>query len=301
MSVTSVRTEATDSEVGRPEPSRPKKRVTGSRGWMVAWGVIAVVMAILSVFPFGFMILGSVKSTGEFLGNPFGLPQDFTLENFATLLDSNFGQFFVNSILVTLASVAGTVVLAILAAYPLARLRTRLNTPMTLLFLAGIMVPVHVTLIPTYVLAQQLEVYDSLAALIGPYIAFNLPVAVFVLIGFFQQIPESLFDAAKLDGAGDWTILRRVVMPMAGPAISTVSIITFIFVWNEFVFALVLLSSPENYVIPLGLNAFYGQFRVDIPGLMAALTVATIPSIIFYLAAQERVVSGLAAGALRGE
>lgn len=273
----------------------------GIRLGRVGWIILAVVTAFVSAFPFVFMLLGSLKTSGEFLGNPFLLPAQLTFENFTNLIDSNFGRYFVNSLIVTAVGVFGTVVLAILAAYALARFRTRLNTPMSLLFLAGIMVPVHVTLIPSYVLTQQLGLYDSLPALFGPFIAFNLPVAVFVLTGFFRQIPESLFDAAKIDGAGYWQTLRNVVIPLAGPAISTVAIITFIFIWNEFVFALVLLSSAENYPVPLGLNAFYGQFRVDIPGLMAALVVATVPSIIFYLAAQERVVSGLAAGALRGE
>jgi raffinose/stachyose/melibiose transport system permease protein len=263
--------------------------------------VLATIAAVVSLSPFVFMVLGSVKTRGDFLRHPFGLPREFTFDNFTGLFSSNFGRYFVNSIVITAVTVTGTVVLAILAAYPLSRFRTRLNTPMMLLFLAGIMVPVHVTLIPIYVLTQQIRMYDSIGALFGPYIAFNLPIAIFVLASFFRQIPEALFDAAKMDGSGHWQILRHVVVPVSWPAISTVAIITFIFVWNEFAFALVLLSSEHNYPLPLGLNAFYGQFSVNIPGMMAALTLATLPSILFYLVAQERVVAGLAAGALRGE
>jgi len=263
--------------------------------------VIATIAAILSTFPVGFMLSGSLKTRGEFLENPFGLPHELTLENFTGLIHSEFGKYFLNSIVIAIVTVTGTVALAVLAAYSLSRFRTRLNTPMMLVFLAGIMVPVHVTLIPIYVLTQQLRMYDSIIGLFGPYIAFNLPIAVFVLASFFRQIPKSLFEAAKIDGAGHWRILRSVVVPMSGPAISTVAVITYIFVWNEFVFALVLLSSTINYPLPLGLNAFYGEFSVNIPGMMAALAVATLPSFLFFLAAQERVVSGLAAGALHGE
>jgi raffinose/stachyose/melibiose transport system permease protein len=277
---------------------RPRR----ARRWVGAGRlVIAAVAAVLCAFPFTFMVLGSLKTRGDFLEHPFGLPHQFTLANFTYLFSSNFGKYFLNSIVIAAVTVTGTVALAILAAYPLSRFRTRLNTPMMLLFLAGIMVPVHVTLIPIYVLTQQMRMYDSIGALFGPFIAFNLPIAVFVLASFFRQIPEALFDAARIDGAGHWRILRNVVVPLSGPAISTVAIITFIFVWNEFVFALVLLSSPQNYPLPLGLNAFYGQFSVNIPGMMAALTAATVPSFLFYLVAQERVVAGLAAGALRGE
>jgi raffinose/stachyose/melibiose transport system permease protein len=284
------------------QPVKRADRPRRARGWFgLGRLVIAAIAAVLSAFPFAFMVLGSVKTRGDFLAHPFGLPHEFTLDNFSNLFSSDFGKYFLNSIIVAAVTVTGTVVLAILAAYPLSRFRTRLNTPMMLLFLAGIMVPVHVTLIPIYVLTQQMRMYDSIGALFGPFIAFNLPIAVFVLASFFRQIPESLFDAAKIDGAGHWRILRNVVMPLSGPAISTVAIITFVFVWNEFVFALVLLSSQRNYPLPLGLNAFYGQFSVNIPGMMAALTLATIPSFLFYLLAQERVVAGLAAGALRGE
>jgi raffinose/stachyose/melibiose transport system permease protein len=263
--------------------------------------VIATIAAVLSLFPFVFMTVSSLKTRGDFLAHPFGIPTELTFDNFRNLLSAEFGRYFLNSIVIAAVTVTGTVALAILAAYPLSRFRSRLNTPMMLLFLAGIMVPVHVTLIPIYVLTQQMTMYDSIAALFGPFIAFNLPVAVFVLASFFRQIPDALFDAARIDGAGHWRILRNVVVPLSGPAISTVAIITFIGVWNEFVFALVLLSSQQNYPLPLGLNAFYGQFSVNIPGMMAALTLATVPSILFYLLAQERVVSGLAAGALRGE
>jgi raffinose/stachyose/melibiose transport system permease protein len=141
--------------------------------------VLATIAAVVSLSPFVFMVLGSVKTRGDFLRHPFGLPREFTFDNFTGLFSSNFGRYFVNSIVITAVTVTGTVVLAILAAYPLSRFRTRLNTPMMLLFLAGIMVPVHVTLIPIYVLTQQIRMYDSIGALFGPYIAFNLPIAIF--------------------------------------------------------------------------------------------------------------------------
>ncbi|MCB2177106.1 MAG: carbohydrate ABC transporter permease [Actinomycetales bacterium] len=294
-------TSATVRTVDQGSAGTPGARRSGRRRPGLLRLAIATVAAILSVFPVVFMLSGALKTRGGFLENPFGIPTEITLANFTGLIHSEFGKYFLNSIVIAVVTVTGTVTLAVLAAYPLSRFRTRLNTPMMLVFLAGIMIPVHVTLIPIYVLTQQMRMYDSIAGLFGPYIAFNLPIAVFVLASFFRQIPESLFDAAKIDGAGHWRIVRSIVVPMSGPAISTVAVITYIFAWNEFVFALVLLSSSTNYPLPLGLNAFYGEFSVDIPGMMAALTVATLPSFLFFLAAQERVVSGLAAGALRGE
>ena len=169
--------------------------------------VVAILAGVMSLFPVTFMLLGSVKTRGEFLANPFGIPHELTFTNFTGLLHSEFAKYFLNSIVIAVVTVSGTVVLAVLAAYPLSRFRTRLNTPTMLFFLAGIMIPVHVTLIPIYVLTQQMRMYDSIAGLFGPYMAFNLPTAVFVLAGFFRQISESLFDAAKIDGAGHWRIL----------------------------------------------------------------------------------------------
>ncbi len=263
--------------------------------------VVASLAAVLSLFPFAFMVLGAFKDSGEFLDNPFGLPRDLTFANFGGLLTAEFGRYFLNSIVITGVSVVATCVLGCLAAYPLSRMRTRLNSPVMLVFLIGLMIPIHITLLPIYVLTQNLGLYNTLAAMFGPFIAFSLPVTIYVLSGFFQQIPESVLDAARMDGAGHGRVFTKMVVPLSMPAISTVAVINFIFAWNEFIFALVLLSSPENFPIPLGLTQFSAQYRVDVPGVMAALTVASLPSILFFLAAQEKVVSGLAAGAVAGE
>lgn len=263
--------------------------------------LVATLFGVLALFPLAFMLLGAFKTPGEFLANPFGLPQAPTWQNFLGLLTPQFGRFFVNSLAIAVVTVVGACVLGALAAYPLSRIRTRLNSPVMLLFLMGLMIPIHVTLMPVYVLTQDLGVYDTLTAVFGPFIAFSLPVTVYVLSGFFQQLPDSVIEAARLDGAGYWRVFTRVVVPLSMPAISTVAIINFIFAWNDFIFALVLLSSPESFPIPLGLNQFSAQYRIDIPGVMSALTAATVPSVLFFLAAQEKVVSGLAAGALAGE
>lgn len=275
---------------------RPSARLLGVPRYL-----LAIFFAVLAAFPFVFMVLAAFKTPGEFLDNPFLLPREATLENFFGLLTPEFGRYFVNSVIISTVAVAATVVIGALAAYPLARMNLRVTGPITILFLIGLMVPIHVTLIPIYVLTLQIGLYDNIAALIGPFVAFSLPVTVYVLIGFFRQIPEGILSAAKVDGAGHWRLFWQIIVPLSTPAISTVVIINFIFVWNEFVFALILLASPENFPLPLGLQDFSRQYQVDVPGVMAALTAASLPLIILFLVAQERVVSGLAAGALQGE
>jgi raffinose/stachyose/melibiose transport system permease protein len=260
----------------------------------------AVLVLLVTGLPYLFMFVTALKAPNEFILNLWGLPRGVALGNFADAIASGFGRYFVNSVLVSVVSVVLTILLASLASYPLARMRFRLGRPLFLLFLAGSMIPVHVTLIPVYVLSKGLGIYDSLWALFGPYIGFQLPISVFILTEFFRGIPREIEEAARIDGAGTLGIFARIIMPLSAPAISTVAIYAFIFVWNEFIFALVLLSSPANMTIPLGLMQFFGEYRVNVPGLMAVLTLASLPVIVLYLVAQNRVVAGLTAGAVKG-
>jgi raffinose/stachyose/melibiose transport system permease protein len=260
----------------------------------------AVLFLLVTGLPYVFMFLTALKEPTEFIVNLWGLPRTIALSNFGDAIVGGFGRYFANSVLVSVVSILVTILFASLASYPLARMRFRLARPLFLLFLAGSMIPVHVTLIPVYVLSRSLGIYDSLLALLGPYIGFQLPISVFILTEFFRGIPPEIDEAARIDGAGPLGIFWRIIMPLSAPAISTVAIYAFIFVWNEFIFALVLLSTPANMTIPLGLMQFFGEYRVNVPGLMAVLTLASLPVIGLYLVAQNRVVAGLTAGAVKG-
>lgn len=262
--------------------------------------VAAVAVLLVAFIPYVFMLATAFKPPTEFITNLWGLPHQWVLSNFVDTLNGGFVRYFVNSLIVSLIAVSLTVVLAALASYPLARMRFRLARPLLLLFLAGSMIPVHVTLIPLYMLSKSLGIYDTLGALLGPYIGFNLPISIFILTEFFRGIPPEVEEAARIDGASTRDVFWRIIMPLSAPALSTVAIYAFIFVWNEFIFALVLLSSPANMTIPLGLMQFFGEFRVNVPGIMSALALASLPMVLLYLVAQGKVVSGLTAGAVKG-
>jgi raffinose/stachyose/melibiose transport system permease protein len=253
----------------------------------------AVLFLLICGLPYLFMFVTALKEPSEFIVNLWGPPQTIALSNFGDAITGGFARYFFNSLLVSVVSIVATILLASLASYPLARMRFRLARPLFLLFLAGSMIPVHVTLIPVYVLSRNIGIYDSLWALLGPYIGFQLPISIFILTEFFRGIPPEIEDAARIDGAGTLGIFWRIIMPLSVPAISTVAIYAFIF-------ALVLLSSPANMTIPLGLMQFFGEYRVNVPGLMAVLTLASLPVIGLYLVAQDRVVAGLTAGAVKG-
>ncbi|MFK4997090.1 carbohydrate ABC transporter permease [Bacillus sp. N9] len=185
----------------------------------------------------------------------------FNLENFANVFKLGLTQYFSNSIVVTVVSVVAVVFIAALASYPISRMNFRFNRVLFLLFISGMMLPIHATLIPIFKLSESMGVYDTLLALIGPYIAFSLPISIFILTQFMRDIPKSLEEAAKIDGCNHFGIFRHVILPMITPALITVIIYNAISLWNEFVFALVLISSPESMTLPLGLQVFKGSFR----------------------------------------
>lgn len=262
--------------------------------------LVAFLWLLVAGGPVLFVLLTSFKSIQEFMTDLWAIPIGLRLDNYIDAIEGGIGGFFINSLIVSSISVILTLVFASLASFSLAKMRFRLNRPLFLLFIAGAMIPVHVTLIPIYALTNRLGIYDTLLALLGPYVAFHLPLAILILTEFMRQLPPELEEAARIDGANQLEIFLRIILPLSTPALSTVAIYTFIYVWNEFVFALVLLSSRSNMTLPLGLMQFSGEYSVNVPGIMAAVTLASLPVILFYLVMQERVVAGMVAGAIKG-
>lgn len=262
--------------------------------------IVAIILLLFTGIPFFFMVNTSLKSQFEFLQSPWSIPTSLYLDNFISIFQSSFATYFVNSIIISLTSVILVVIFASLVSYPLARIKFKLSQPVYLLFLVGMMIPVHSTLIPIFVLTQKIGLYNNLWGLLGPYIAFALPVSIVIFVQFMKEIPNELVEAARIDGAGHFGIFWRVLFPLLTPAVSTVFIYNFIHTWNEFIFALVLVQSDKSMTLPLGLREFYGEFSVDIPAMMAALTLASLPLLLVYFVAQRRVVEGLAAGSVKG-
>lgn len=262
--------------------------------------LLAVVWLLIAGYPYLYMIATSLKSQENFFRNPTSLISTYTYSNYKLVVDLGIFRYFFNSLVISIISVVLIVLLASMVSYCLARIRFRLNRPLYFLFIAGMMIPVHTTLIPVYILTREIGLYDQLWALLGPYIAFSLPVSVIILTQFAREIPVELEEAAIMDGAGRTRQFASVVFPLLTPAVATVSIYNFIHIWNEFVFALVLITTRERMTLPLGLREFYGEFSVNVPGIMAALTLGTLPLLLAYFISQEKVVRGIAAGAVKG-
>ncbi|MBM7570311.1 carbohydrate ABC transporter permease [Aquibacillus albus] len=262
--------------------------------------LLAIILLLFTGLPFFIMVNTSFKQQLEFMTSPWSLPESISFSNYALLLELDFTRYFLNSLFLSVASVILVIVLGAMASYPLARLKFRLNKPVFLLFMIGMMIPIHTTLIPIYILTSKMGLYDTLWGLIGPYVAFALPISVIIFTQFMRDIPRELEESAKIDGCGHFRLFWRIIFPLLTPAVATVAIYNFIHIWNEFIFALVLTSSSDVATLPLGLREFYGEFSVNVPGIMAALTLGSLPLLLVYFVAQEKIVKGLAAGSVKG-
>ena len=272
-----------------------------SRFVRVAVPTLGLFWLAVTTLPFIFVVMTSLKSQQEtFTGSVWALPERLNFENYLAVLQGGFWVYLRNSVFVLVLSIGLILVISSMAAYAFARLKFRLNKPLFGLIVAGMIVPIHITLIPIYLLIRNVGLYDTQFALIGPYVATALPISIFILTEFMRQIPKELEEAAKLDGCGPFGIFWKVFLPLSGPGLSTVAIYNGISLWNEFIFAYLLTSNPANRTLPLAIWDFQGQYTSNIPAILSVVTLTSLPLIVAYAFGQERIVKGMMAGALKG-
>ena len=273
----------------------------GSRLTRVSVPILGLFWLVVTTLPFIFVVMTSLKSRQETFTSPvWELPKKLNFENYVAVLHGGFWVYLRNSVFVLVLSIVLILLISSMAAYAFARLRFRLNKPLFGLVVAGMIVPIHITLIPIYLLTKNIGLYDTPFALIGPYVATALPISIFILTEFMRQIPKELEEAAKLDGCGAFGVFWKVFLPLSGPGLSTVAIYNGIGLWNEFIFAYLLTSSPANRTLPLAIWDFQGQYTANIPAILSVVTLTSLPLIIAYAFGQERIVKGMMAGALKG-
>lgn len=264
-------------------------------------GFLGFAWLIITLYPFIFMLQSSIKTNIEyFTGSVWALPKTFSLGNYLTAINVGFTKYYLNSIFVSFVSLFIIIISASMAGYMLAKIKFRLNKLIFSFFLAGMMIPIHITLIPIYKLTEYMGLYDTLTGLIGPYVAFSLPISIFILTGFIKEIPNELEEAAYIDGANTFQIFVKIIFPLIKPAVSTVAIYNLVMLWNEFIYALVLISNPDKWNLTLGLWNFQGEYGVNIPMVMSGLVLSILPLLLFYILLQERVIKGMTAGAVKG-
>lgn len=266
--------------------------------------VALVSYCLTSVGAFVWTISVSLKSNTEFFSSsPWALPKHATLDNYRSAWSvAHFGEFFLNSALVTIGSVAVALTFGSMAAYALGRIRFRGNGLVTMFFLSGLMIPGFLVIVPLYFLLRDLHLLGSLLGLGIVYVATQIPFNIYVLTGFFRTLPQELEEAAYVDGASAFTTFWRVMLPLAGPGIASVALLNALTIWNEFFFALVFISDPNKFTLPLGLFrlSINAEYSAQWTQLFAGLVLAMIPVLIVFGVAQERITRGLTLGAIKG-
>jgi ABC-type glycerol-3-phosphate transport system permease component len=261
---------------------------------------IFLLLTALILYPIVWMIYSSFKANPDIFANVFALPSTLYLENYVTVFTKGaMGVYFRNSLLVSTVSVAGLLVFSSLAAYAFATFRFRGSTPLFMILLLGLMVPPQALIISGFKLMSILDLIDTYWALIFTYFGWT-SFGILVLRNFFQSVPRDIKDAARVDGAGHWAMFSQIMLPLARPSLSTIAIFYFMWVWNEFIYPLVYMQTPDKYTIPLGVLFFNGRYAVEWGLQMSALAVATVVPLIVYYVFQKQFIRGILAGALKG-
>jgi ABC-type glycerol-3-phosphate transport system permease component len=255
-------------------------------------------LSLLTLFPLYFMAINSFKVQDEFFENLLGLPQNPVFENFTKILQHpNLGRWFINSILLTAGSVLICTVIAILAAYAFAQMRFPGRDTIFNLITPLMVIPPIVMVIPMFVLFRQIRLVNNLGGPLIIYAGLMLPFTIYLLRNFFVTIPSEIQDAALIDGCTGFQVLTKIYLPLSRPVLVTSMIVNAVWVWNELLIALVFLQNEELRTLIVGITtSLQKRFTLDVPSLMAGLTVATIPMIILYIIGQNALVRGLVAG-----
>ena len=270
-----------------------------SRSWIgeTILGVLALIWLLIACYPIYYIVIVSIESRSSFFSNhSLILPASVTAANYATTFAHGILLYFANSVIVTLACIFTILAVSLPLAYTIARLPNAYTASIFRLLLLGLAIPIQAAIIPIYVLVIHLGLYNTLFGLIPPQVAFGIPLTVLILVNFIRDIPNDLFAAMTLDGVGHFRMIWHLVLPISRPALATVAIYNAIMTWNNFLFPLVLTQGSSVQTLPLALQGFQGQFGIDIPGLMAAVVLSTLPIALLYIVAQRQLVSGLTAG-----
>jgi raffinose/stachyose/melibiose transport system permease protein len=262
---------------------------------------ILIFFTILFLYPILWLFINSFKTSQELFLSPWALPESFDVENYMRAITvGNIGRCFFNSVIVTAVVVIITTLVSAMAAYGIIRLRWKLSGFALSVFLLGTMIPTHSSIVPLFSIFSRMNINNTYMAVIIPHIVFALPIAVFILTGFFSTIPKEMEEAAVIDGYSLPKAFFKIICPMATPSLVTVAVITFITAWNDLLFPQIFLSEPSKMTLPVGLTAFKGRYSTDYVGMVAAVVITIIPSIIIYSILHDRIIEGMNAGAIKG-
>ena len=264
------------------------------------WFII-ILFAVYAVFPFLWLILASLKTNQELLDDPFKLPAVFQFNNYTQAIEeAGLLQLILNSLVISSSATFLNVLLSSMCAFAIARHMFWGKNVLFLMISSGILIPLNALIIPYFAIINFLNLYDTRTGLILVYCAVGLPVSTFILTEFFKSIPKEIEEVSVLDGCNFFQRYFRIMIPLSIPGLMTAGTFQFILCWNEFIYAMLLTSSTEIRTIQFGISYFTNQFFSDYVGMFAAVVVSILPSITVFILFQERVITGLTAGSVKG-
>lgn len=263
---------------------------------------ILIILCLIIMGPVVTAVLGSIRTTGEFLSTPFGLPRNgIQWENYTSILGSgSFWNSLKNSLIITGGVTLLNVTLASMLAFIFSRVTFRGRTLLFNILLIGLLFPLVVAILPIFIQVRQLGLVNSMWGVILPLVAFGLPGSVVILRNFFMSVPGELEDASYIDGCTTFGFFRFILLPLARPALLAVGTLQVIGSWNEYFLPLIVLADPQQWPLPLGIMQYQGQYGTDYARIMAYVTLLIIPAVLFYLIAEKYIVTGLTGGELKG-
>lgn len=284
-----------------PGTGRGRRRSTSRRVRSVVLHTISILVAAVIVVPIGFGVLGGFKDNGQLANNPLGLPSPWVPGNYTSVLGSgDFWRQLGNSTLIAVATVVLVVGAGAMASYIFARFAFRGREALFTLFAAGLMFPFAVAILPLFVLLRRMELLDNPLGVILPQAAFGLPMTIIILRSFFRTIPAEVEESATLDGCSPFGFFWRILLPMARPALATVSVLAIVTSWNNFFLPLVVFNDQTWWTLPVGVQQFQGQYAIDTAKVLAYVVIAMVPALLFYAVAERQLVGGLTAGSTKG-
>jgi len=262
--------------------------------------LFVVVYTVLTGGPFLWVAVMSLRTTPEIFASPYALPGKIHWEKFVDAwTKSNYGTYFWNSVIVVVSAVAILTIIGAMVAHCLARYRFRGSRTVRFIILSGLILPPQLLVLSLFQILLEYNLYNTLTGLILVYVSAHIAMTVYILEGFFAQIPQDLFDAARVDGYTDFEIFWRITLPIGLPAIFTTVTLNFIILWNEFLYAVCLLTEDSKRTLPLGIMHFMGSHQLDVGMLATGLMIAIAPVILLYAFFSETMIRGMTAGAVR--
>ncbi|TFE22779.1 carbohydrate ABC transporter permease [Cohnella luojiensis] len=285
--------------VAKPVAETRRSRFTFTKGIVFAFFGI---LLVTQLYPLIWLLIYSLKTNEEILsGNFFALPSVWQWSNYSAAVEGgNYWKYLGNSVLVTSVTMVCVILLASLTAFAITRFRWKYGQVVLLIFLLGMMIPMQGTLLPLMIMFKNIDILNTHLSLILPYIAFQTPIAVFILSGFMKTIPQEIEESAIMDGAGVFRIFGSIVLPVSIPPIMTVCILAFINIWNEYIMAATFISAEKLKTLPFGVYSFVSQYSVNYGAIGAFLVLGALPVILIYFLLAEKITKGMVAGAVKG-